>query len=170
MPQNFSNPDANGLEHPIYLDPSIPIFRLEHHWGIIRPVWSPPIGTRSFFSGWCCQGRVPYVYHQDAAHPAEYELEEGERVFINSRVVHGCRQLTPGARVFVFGMLPSVMATPLLGALYQKKILPLIDSKVMGVPSSQREEDRPLLELFQRYYGLTPGERGLRVAWRSALV
>ena len=158
MPQNFSNPDANGLEHPIYLDPSIPILRLEHHLGDYPSGMVPTHWHSEFLFGLVLQGRVAYVYHQDAAHPVEYELEEGEGVFINSRVMHGCRQLTPGARVFVFGMLPSVMATPLLGALYQKKILPLIDSKVMGVQfSSQREEDRPLLELFQRYYGLTPG-------------
>ena len=157
MPKTFFQLDANGLEHPTYLDPHLPILRLEHHLedypsGQIPSHWHP-----EFLFALVLQGRVAYIYHQDAAHPVEYELEEGDGVFINSRVVHGCRQLTPGARVFVFGMLPSVMATPLLGMLYQKKILPLIDSRIMGVKfSGRREEDRPLLELFRRYYGLTP--------------
>ena len=71
--------------------------------------------------------------------------------------------------MFVFGMLPSVMATPLLGTLYQKKILPLINSRIMGVKlSGQREEDRPLLELFQSYYGITPGDEDMSCAARPS--
>lgn len=170
MPQKFFQLEANGLEHPTYLDPDLPILRLEHHLedypsGKIPSHWHP-----EFLFGLVLRGRVAYIYHQDSEHPIEYELEEGDGVFINSRVVHGCRQLTPGARVFVFGMLPSVMASPLLGTLYQKKILPLINSRMMGVKfSSQREEDRPLLELFRRYYDLTPDDEDYELRGVSVL-
>ena len=170
MPQNFFQLEANGLEHPAYVDPSLPVLRLEHRLadypsGEIPSHWHP-----EFLFGLVLQGRVAYVYHQDSEHPIEYELEEGDGVFINSRVIHGCRQLAPEAKVFVFGMLPSVMATPLLGALYQKKILPLINSKVMGVMfSSRREEDRPLLELFRRYYGIVSEDEDYELRGASIL-
>ena len=160
---------GNGLEHPAYVDPSLPILRLEHHLedypsGRIPSHWHP-----EFLFVLILRGRAAYIYHQDSEHPIEYELEEGDGAFINSRVVHGCRQLAPGTRVFVFGMLPSVMATPLLGTLYQKKILLLINSRIMGVKlSGQREEDRPLLELFQSYYGITPGDEDMSCAARPS--
>lgn len=170
MSQKILKLEENGLEHPTYGDPNLPVLRLEHYLpdypdGEIPSHWHP-----EFLFALILSGRVAYIYHQDSENPIEYELEEGDGVFINSRVVHGCRQLTPGARVFVFGMLPSVMATPLLGTLYQKKILPLINSRIMGVKfSGRRQEDRPLLELFRHYYEITSGDGDYELRGASLL-
>ena len=160
MPQKTFHMEPNGLEHPSYVDPNLSVLRLEHHLeeypsGEIPCHWHP-----EFLFALVLRGRVGYLYYQGPEDPVEYELEEGDGVFINSRVVHGCRQLTPGARVFVFGMLPNVVATPLFGTLFQKKILPLVNSKVMGLHlSNQREDDHSILDLFRAYYQITPQDR-----------
>ena len=60
---------GNGLEHPAYVDPSLPMLRLEHHLedypsGRIPSHWHP-----EFLFVLILRGRAAYIYHQDSEHP-----------------------------------------------------------------------------------------------------
>ena len=78
-------------------------------------------------------------------------------MFVNSGVLHGCRQLTGGSRLFTFGMTPAFFSSPMFGKLYQNIIVPVTHCPVRGAffPGAF-PENRPLLRLFAQFEKLSP--------------
>lgn len=149
--------DATLREIPAYTLGEFPIFRWEHRLddfqtGELNRHWHS-----EFLFGLVTEGTLDYYYNPTSSHASHATLEKGDGVFINSGVLHGCRQVTEGSRLFTFGMTPTVFSSPVFGKLYQNIIVPVTHCPVRGAffPGAS-PENRPLLRLFAQFEKLSP--------------
>ena len=110
-----------------------------------------------FLFGLVTEGTLDYYYNPTSSHASHATLEKGDGVFVNSGVLHGCRQVTEGSRLFTFGMTPTFFFLPVFGKLYQNIIVPVTHCPVRGAffPGAS-PENRPLLRLFAQFEKLSP--------------
>lgn len=99
--------DATLREIPAYTLGEFPIFRWEHRLddfqtGELNRHWHS-----EFLFGLVTEGTLDYYYNPTSSHASHAILEKGDGVFVNSGVLHGCRQVTEGSRLFTFGMTPT---------------------------------------------------------------
>lgn len=128
--------DATLREIPAYTLGEVPIFRWEHRLddfqtGELNRHWHS-----EFLFGLVTEGTLDYHYNPTSSHASHAILEKGDGVFVNSGVLHGCRQVTEGSRLFTFGMTPTFFSSPVFGKLYQNIIVPITHCPVRG-PSFQ---------------------------------
>ena len=152
--------DATLREIPAYTLGEVPIFRWEHRLddfqtGELNRHWHS-----EFLFGLVTEGTLDYYYNPTSSHASHATLEKGDGVFVNSGVLHGCRQVTEGSRLFTFGMTPTFFSSPVFGKLYQNIIVPITHCPVRGAffPGAS-PENRPLLRLFAQFEKLSPGRR-----------
>jgi AraC-like DNA-binding protein len=151
--------DETLLEKVTYTPGEVPILRRENHLdeflnGEINRHWHS-----EFLFGLLLRGKVDYYYstHQEDAH--HQTIGEGDGFFINSRVLHGCRQLSEGSDLFTFGVVPTFFTSPVFGPFYQTTIAPLLHSVVRGAFFlANRQENRQLLDLFGQFWRLEPNQ------------
>ena len=114
--------------------------------------WHP-----EFLFGLVLAGRVEYRVAPTAADAGRQAvLSEGDGIFINTKILHGCRALEPRTELFTFGLSPGFFASAVFGRTYQKAVLPIMCS---GIPSLffRQPEDGPVLELIRALYSLERG-------------
>lgn len=104
--------DATLREIPAYTLGEVPIFRWEHRLddfqtGELNRHWHS-----EFLFGLVTEGTLDYYYNPTSSRASHATLEKGDGVFVNSGVLHGCRQLTGGSRLFTFGMTPAFFFFP----------------------------------------------------------
>lgn len=149
--------DATLRVIPAYTLGEVPIFRWEHRLddfqtGELNRHWHS-----EFLFGLVTEGTLDYYYNPTSSHASHATLEKGDGVFVNSGVLHGCRQVTEGSRLFTFGMTPTFFSSPMFGKLYQNIIVPVTHCPVRGAffPGAS-PENRPLLRLFAQFEKLSP--------------
>ena len=140
--------DATLREIPAYTLGEVPIFRLEHRLddfqtGELNRHWHS-----EFLFGLVTEGTLDYYYNPTSSHVSHATLEKGDGVFVNSGVLHGCRQLTGGSRLFTFGMTPAFFSSPMFGKLYQNIIVP-----VTPLPGARGLFPQALSRKTGRFYG-----------------
>lgn len=152
MTQKQITVEKNLLQTLHYPEAQQPILRMENalddfEGGRLVTHWHP-----EFLFSLLIQGELDYRLHRGKGPAVHYRMVVGDGIFVNSTVLHSCVQQVPGTVVFTFGMPPGLFATPLFGTLFQRKVLPLIHSGVLGVYlSHERQEDQTLLKLFQAF-------------------
>ena len=170
--------DATLREIPAYTLGEVPIFRWEHRLddfqnGELNRHWHS-----EFLFGLVTEGTLDYYYSPISSRTSRATLEKGDGVFINSGVLHGCRQVTGGTRLFTFGMTPTFFSPPVFGKLYQNIIVPVTHCPVRGAffPGAI-PENRPLLRLLAQFEKLTARQEDYELhtfelvcrIWRSML-
>lgn len=130
-----------------------------------------------FQFGLVLNGRLDYNIFCDSASMIKDSLKTGDGFFINSKVLHSYRQLTPGAELFIFSVSPGFFSSSLVfGNIYKKIILPILHSSVFGLFFKQEDKkSRTILDLFQDFHALDPQDtdyelHGLELLcriWRS---
>ncbi len=114
--------------------------------------WHP-----EFQFGLLLKGELEYSFFKDPVSRIRQVIKAGDGFFVNSRVLHSCRQLIAGTEIFTFGMPPGFFISPSFGRLYQKMILPVLQSRVSGfVFSHEKREEAVLLNLFRKFQALCP--------------
>lgn len=156
--------NENLLQVVQYPEAGQPILRIENalddfEHGRMETHWHP-----EFLFALLIRGELDYCLHRGREPAVHYHMKAGDGIFINSNVLHSCVRQVPGTVIFSFGMPPGLFATPLFGTLFQRKVLPLIHSGILGVYlSGASAEDRPLLELFQAFRSLSPEDGSLEL-------
>lgn len=139
--------NENMMETLHYPEKELPVLRLEQHLdefknGEINRHWHA-----EFLFGLLLNGELDYSIFENPVSNTHRILKPGDGIFINSRVLHGCRQTVPGSVLFTFGLTPSYFASPVFGNLYQKVILPILRSEKYGLfLFAGHEEDDAILK------------------------
>ena len=170
--------DATLREIPAYTLGEVPIFRWEHRLDDFQTGELSRHWHSEFLFGLVTEGTLDYYYNPTSSHASHATLEKGDGVFVNSGVLHGCRQVTEGSRLFTFGMTPTFFSSPVFGKLYQNIIVPITHCPVRGAffPGAS-PENRPLLRLFAQFEKLSPRQEDYELhtfelvcrIWRSML-
>lgn len=156
--------NENLLQVVQYPEAGQPILRIENALddfenGRMETHWHP-----EFLFTLLIRGELDYCLHRGKEPAVHYRMGVGDGIFVNSNVLHGCVQRVPGTVVFTFGMPPGLFTAPLFGTLFQRKVLPLIHSGILGVYlSAASMEDQPLLELFRAFRNLSPEDGSLEL-------
>ncbi|HIQ75335.1 MAG TPA: helix-turn-helix transcriptional regulator [Candidatus Cottocaccamicrobium excrementipullorum] len=120
---------------------------MAHHW------------HSEFQFGLMLTGELEYCLFRDPVSKVSQVIRPGDGFFINSRVLHGCRQMVPGTEIFTFGIPSSFFAALNFGSIYQKMVLPVLHSPVFGFfLSAGNKKDESMLKLFREFKALTPGK------------
>lgn len=110
-----------------------------------------------FQFGLVLKGQIHYCFFHDANSKTEALLQTGDGFFINSRVLHRYRQLTPGTEIFIFSISPTFFSSPVFGNIYPKMIIPVLQSPVSGIFFKQEEEqNHPILASLRDFHALNP--------------
>lgn len=147
--------DENMLENFQYPQGEPPVLRLTHVLddfknGEIACHWHS-----EFAFSLLLKGKLDYYIVRNAGSKIHCVLNPGDGVFINSRVLHGCRQIVPGTVLFTFVTSPSFFANPIFGSLYRKIILPVMNSRKYGLFFLDgKKEDTGILELYREFQAL----------------
>ena len=116
--------------------------------------WHP-----EFLFGLVLAGRVEYrVAPSTTGSRQQIPLGAGDGIFINTKVLHGCRALEPHTELFTFGLSPGFFASAVFGRTYQNAVLPVICSGISSLFFYRaKEEDRTILGLLRALYDLERG-------------
>ena len=149
--------DENMMETLRYYKGEMPVIRLDNCFddyrnGEMACHWHP-----EFQFGLLLRGELEYSFFQSPVSKIQRVIRPGEGFFINSRVLHSCRQLAAGTEIFTFGMVPGFFVSPLFGNLYQKIVFPILHSRAFGFfLSKEKKEEAEMLELYRRFHNLCP--------------
>lgn len=112
-----------------------------------------------FQFGLLLRGQLVYQVAQTPQQLKPYIIQPGDGFFVNSKVLHSCRQTAPGSEIFTFGVSPSYFASPLFGELYQHTIAPLLHSSTAFSFFPCRDPcNTAILQLFTAFESLGPGD------------
>lgn len=149
--------DENMLENIQYRKGELPVvFQRksldDYREGELACHWHP-----EFQFGLLLKGELEYNLFQDPFSKICRIIKAGDGFFINSKVLHSCRQVTAGTEIFTFGMLPGFFLSPVFGDVYHKIIQPVLQSRVFGFFLSKDEsEEAVMLNLFREFQKLRP--------------
>lgn len=162
-----------------YQDHSFPIFISENHFDEFwRGEWNCH-WHEEFEFGIVLKGSVEYTVYQEHHKPESFEFHEGDGLFINSKILHSAKQTCPGSIVADFVFPVSFFGIQPLTSLYQKNILPVLQSGVAWLPLRSTEQTSCImLENIKKLYELPESTLGYELCcieiickiWHSLLI
>lgn len=155
MPLKTVHVDDKLREKPEYIDDVMPIVCFKSSLDDYQGGEIPVHWHTEFLFVMLLEGDLEYNLFQFTNSPVCYYMHAGDAIFINSKVLHGCRSLCSGTKLFTFGIPPGYFCSPIFGHLYLNSVLPLIQSGILGLfLPSNCSENAALLDALRNFASL----------------